>query len=66
MGAVKCGGKRGRAMLPSASSGLPPSDMGPGGLPSRCWHCSGPEALQTAQGKIVNAASRFNLHSENN
>lgn len=35
VGAVKCGGKRGRAMLPSASSGLPPSDTGTWGSPQQ-------------------------------
>lgn len=52
------------ALPPGASSGLPPSDTGPGGLPGRCRHCSSREALQTAQGKIFNSASHFNLKSE--
>ena len=52
------------ALPPGASSGLPPSDTGPGGLPGRCWRCSSREALQTAQGKIFNSASHFNLKSE--
>lgn len=54
------------ALPPGASSGLLPSDTGPGGLPGRCWHCGSREALQTAQGKIFNLASHFNLKPEKN
>lgn len=50
--------------LPGASSGLPPSDTAPPGLPGRCWHRSSLQALQTAQGKNFNSASDFNLKSE--
>lgn len=47
-----------------ASPGLWPSDTAPLGLLGRCWHCSSLQALQTAQGKIFNSASHFNLKSE--
>lgn len=49
---------------PGASSGLPPSDTAPPGLPGRCWHRGSLQALQTAQGKNFNSVSDFNLKSE--
>lgn len=51
-------------LLPGANPGLWPCDTAPLGLLGRCWHCSSLQALQTAQGKIFNSASHFNLKSE--
>lgn len=59
-------GGRGGTTTPVPAGASPqccPS-TGSGALPGRCCHCSSPQALQTAQGKIFNLSSYFNLKCE--
>lgn len=50
--------------VPAGASPQRCPSTGSGALPGRCCHCSSPQALQTAQGKVFNLSSYFNLKCE--